>query len=196
MTQNPFIIFTLPRSRSAWLAHFLAYVKNGHRLRSVGHDSFSRCGSIEQCLGLFEADPPLAGTVETGAAFAFPVIQKRLPRARLLVVQRDPQDCLASLIRRGMVPDPQDWAKRVQDLWAVSGAGVRTIGFADLDLESCCRWIWAYCHDGSLPWDADWYEKWRPVNVQIDLPARLEELRRNAGFVEELKNEVREAANG
>lgn len=187
----PFIIFTLPRSRSAWLSHWLSYVHNGTRVRNVGHDAFSKCSSVEECEELFqdkEDRPALSGTVETGAAFAHRVISERLPHARLLVVQRDPMQCLHSLLAKGVRPDPDDWARRVQDLWAVSASGVRTVAYDDLDLESCARWVWEYCL--GLDWSNQWWAEWRPINVQIDMRKRMIELEYNRVRIDALKAEV------
>lgn len=186
---EPFIIFTLPRSRSAWLSHWLSYIENGQRVKAVGHDSFSRCSSVSDCLALFHDSPALDGTVETGAAFAYRLIKEKLPKARLLVVQRDPMDCLRSLMQKGIRPDPEDWAQRVRELWAVSASGVRTVAYNDLDLESCARWVWEYCLD--LPWDGHWWSQWTTTNVQVDMQKRAEELYRNAEKVARLKEEIR-----
>jgi hypothetical protein len=186
---EPFIIFTLPRSRSAWLSHWLSYIKDGSRVKSVGHDAFSKCSSLEQCFALFQAG--MDGTVETGAAFAYPVIRDGLPKAKLLVIQRDPMECLHSLLAKGLRPEPDDWAQRVRDLWTVSASGVRTVAYQDLDLESCARWIWEYCLD--VPWDAQWWAQWTPINVQIDMQKRVEELRKDADNIIKLKLEIANA---
>jgi hypothetical protein len=186
---SPFIIFTLPRSRSAWLSHWLSYIKDGSRVKSVGHDSFSKCSSLEECFALFEGT--LDGTVETGAAFAYPVLRNGLPKAKMLVVQRDPMDCLHSLMKKGITVDANDWSQRVRDLWTVSASGVRTIAYSDLDLESCARWIWEYCLE--VPWDIQWWAQWSPINVQVDMQKRMEELRRDADNIVKLKLEIANA---
>lgn len=190
---DPFIIFALPRSRTAWLSHWLSYIKDGHRVKAVGHDAFSRCSSITECLALFYAPGGgLDGTVETGAAFAYKLIREKMPRARLLVVQREPVDCLQSLMRKGIRPDPEDWSQRVRDLWTVSASGVRTVAYQDLDLESCAKWIWEYCLETA--WDAQWWSQWTPMNVQVDMQKRMEELHRNAERITQLKLEVSNAS--
>ena len=45
-----FIIFSLPRSRSFWLSHFLSYQKDGKQLAKCGQDEFSRQASVSGCL--------------------------------------------------------------------------------------------------------------------------------------------------
>jgi hypothetical protein len=190
---DPFIIFALPRSRTAWLSHWLSYIKDGSRVKSVGHDAFSRCSTVAECLALFYApDGGLSGTVETGAAFAYPLLRDKMPRVKMLVVQREPMDCLHSLMKKGITVEPDDWSQRVRDLWTVSASGVRTVAYQDLDLESCARWIWEYCLE--VPWDVQWWAQWTPVNVQVDMQKRAEELRKNADRVAQLKLEIANAS--
>ena len=184
---DPFIIFTLPRSRSAWLSHWLSYIKDGHRVKSVAHDgvqSLLPCRTM-LCIVRRRAQD---GTVETGAAFAYKSLRDGLPKAKLLVVQRDPMDCLHSLLAKGIRPEPEDWAQRVKDLWTVSASGVRTVAYEDLDLESCARWIWEYCLD--VPWDTQWWAQWTPINVQVDMQKRMEELRKDAANIRTLKRRL------
>jgi hypothetical protein len=183
---DPFIIFTLPRSRSAWLSHWLSYIKDGQRVKAVAHDGFSKCKTVAECLTLLGGQQ--SGTVETGAAFAYMMLRDKMPKAKMLVVQREPTDCLKSLWMKGIRPDPEDWAQRVRDLWMVSASGVRTVAYEDLDLESCARWIWEYCLD--LPWDAQWWAQWTPINVQVDMQKRMEELRKDADNIIKLKMEI------
>ncbi len=101
---------------------------------------------------------------------------------------------LASLQRVGLNPDKEDWTRRVQDLWAVSGAGVRTVAYRDLDLESCARWMWDWLV--GLEWDHEWWMKWRPVNVQVNMDQRIRELGDSAQAIERLKQEIKELADG
>jgi hypothetical protein len=144
---------------------------------------------LEECLDLFAGETKLDGTVETGAAFAYNILKEKLPKARLLVIQRNPMECLGSLRRQGVDTDAIDWPQRVQDLWAVSAAGVRTVAYDDMELESCVRWIWDYCL--GLPWNFQWWAGWHPVNVQVDMRKRRDDLMRDADKIAELKNEVR-----
>ena len=130
------------------------------------------------------------GTAETGAAFAFPVIKSLLPKANFLVIQRDPMEVYKSLGAQGFAIDQNDFAKRVWDLYALSAQGVRTVPYADLSLESCCRWIWQFCLD--WPWDHEWWEYWNARNLQVTMGQRKKELLSGDARVVELKREVEE----
>ena len=59
---KPFLVFGLPRSRTAWLSHFLAPSPG-----AVGHDTGIDCKSISDFIGQFYGRDRLAGTCETGA---------------------------------------------------------------------------------------------------------------------------------
>ena len=59
----PFIVFSLPRSRSAWVARFLSYGE-----KRCGHDVATECGSLAELTGRLHGE--YAGTAETGAVVA------------------------------------------------------------------------------------------------------------------------------
>ena len=180
----------LPRSRTAWLSHWLSYQQGGKRMRRVGHDEFSRCSSVQQCLDLFEGAEGLDGTCETGAAFAARLLQREMPKARMLVVRRNPEQCRKSLELLGLYVPAADWLQRVSDIWAVSALpGVRTVEYEDLRSESCCKWIWSWLL--GLEWDKGWWEHWTAINVQVDIGLRVKELLQRADAVQRLKAEVK-----
>jgi hypothetical protein len=65
--QHPFVIFGLPRSRTAWLAHWLGL---GRGL--VGHDMAIEANTAQ---GFLDALWQRAGTVETGAMRAWRLLR-------------------------------------------------------------------------------------------------------------------------
>ncbi len=73
-----YAVIALPRSRTAWLAHWLG----------ASHEALSRCGSLD--------DLTADGIVDTGSALFFPAIWKRWPDARYLFVFRDLADVIRS----------------------------------------------------------------------------------------------------
>src|SRR6185503_11458650 len=77
----PFVLFSLPRSRSAWLSVLLS--RPG---ALVGHDIGIGCAQPEDFAQRLRSD--LAGTCETGAAFAWRLIRWLVPDARFAVVRR------------------------------------------------------------------------------------------------------------
>ena len=90
-----FVVFSLPRSRSAWLSVFLS---RGSRL--VGHDIGVESATPEEFLGRIGAD--LAGTCETGAGFAWSSIRNARPDLKFAVILRNPVEVSASLERFGL----------------------------------------------------------------------------------------------
>ncbi len=178
---RPFIVLTLPRSRSAWLAWYLSYPP-----AEVGHDILVSCRSIAD----FEAKlDTVRGTVETGAMLGWRLIRHRLPHAKLLVILRSVEEVKASLRRLGFEPVAGELEFRAEMLAQLSAEpGVETITYSDLDDPVCCHWLFEHLLEEE--WDRAWYYKARPINVQIDFSARLVQLRRNQPALAALKSEV------
>src|ERR1700691_5659915 len=95
MSHAPFIVFSLPRSRSPWIARFLSY--GG---RPCGHDLATECASLDEFATLLRG--PYVGTVETGAVVGWRALRRRLPEARMAVIRRPVPEVYASLARFGL----------------------------------------------------------------------------------------------
>lgn len=164
MSQPPFLVLSLPRSRSAWLSHFLAY--DGRR---VGHDLALDCDSIENFLKPFVAG--LAGSCETGAVLGWKVLRQRLPMARLALVRRPLAEVLFSLERFGLDFDESDLFLKNELLDLVSSLpGVRSWDFDDLRGELACQQLFEFCL--GEPFDRDWWWELHFTNIQVDMKAR------------------------
>ena len=98
---RPFVVFALPRSRTAWLAKYLSY--SGE---SVGHDVAVRSDSIESFFSHF--DEGMIGTVETGAMAGWRLLRERVPAAAIAVVRRPIEDVKLSLSQFGVFPRAGD----------------------------------------------------------------------------------------
>lgn len=180
----PFIVFSLPRSRSAWLTVFLSAPS-----RLVGHDIGITSGSpgefIERLRG------PLAGTCETGAAFAWPLIKKRLPEARIAVVVRAPAEVCASLARFGFTGIEAEIAERSRQLERISAAaGVVTIQYQHLTDPQACARLHHHCTGRDM--DMAWWRHMDGMNVQVDMAKRTALLHRNGPQIAALKAAVHE----
>jgi hypothetical protein len=44
-----------------------------------------------------------------------------------------------------------------------------------------------------VPWNFQWWAQWTPINVQVDMQKRVEELRKNADNIVKLKLEITNA---
>ena len=176
--RRPFVVFSLPRSRSAWLSVLLG----------CGHDIATTIDHPEEFSGrLRDAG---GGSCETGAAFAFPLIRKLMPEARFAVVRRDPRDVLASL-QRLAIRDQQTevWARAAHLDAIAEQPGVLSVEFDALKRSTACAALYHHCRREQMP--PAWWAKLDGLNIQIDMAKRIDFLRLRHGRIEALKAEVR-----
>lgn len=184
MPMTPFIILSLPRSRSAWLARFLSY--DG---RKCGHDLATQCGSMKEFTDLFNSE--YAGTAETGAVVGWRAIRRLLPSARIAVIRRPVQEVYDSLAQFGLASPLLLSELRERDamLNQVSrGHGVRSFAFDDLNGIAACQELFEFCL--GVPFDWEWWEGLANVNVQVDVAKRLKFLTENRDRIEALKRDA------
>lgn len=179
----PFVIFSLPRSRSTWLSVYLS--KPG---RVIGHDIGVECKSPQDFIAKLGA-----GTCETGAAFAAPVIRKLVPDVKIVVIRRDVWEVSQSLDGLELGWHLQEMTQRARDLANLSAqSGVLTKTFHELETFEACDEIHRFCL--GEPADRLWWEKMSRTNVQIDIPWQMSRLKENAGGIAALKEAVRSHA--
>lgn len=180
---TPFVIFSLPRSRSTWLSVLLS-----HNGRAVGHDVGSESKTPEDFVARVRQ---AGGTCETGASFAWRKIRELMPEAQFIVVSRPVGDVIHSLESLGMVGLVDEMLKRDAELREIqSNVPHLSIRYDQLDEFWACDLI----HKAALgePLDPAWFEKMVHTNVQVDLRWQMERLRINRLDIEALKR----AANG
>lgn len=178
---GPFIVLSLPRSRSAWCKHFLSYAG-----AEVGHDEATKCGSV----GEFKARlAVLSGSCETGAVLGWRLLVEEIPGVRLVVVKRDPVEVFQSLLRFGIDADLDDLVRKWVLLDVVSALpGVLTLPYPALSSPQACQLLFEFCLD--LPFDWQWWEKLHSTRIEIDMRLRLQDLIMNRGRIESFKAEV------
>lgn len=154
----PFVIFTLPRSRSTWLSQFLSY--GGLQ---VGHDLAPRADTVQ---GFFDKLWPLAGTVETGAVEAHALLRKAMPDAKFVVVHRPVAEVRESLFRFG-ISEP-DLERRAEALRQIDGCH---IGYDQLRDVRICAAMWEYLYP--FAFDFGWWRHMDGQNVQVDVAAEV-----------------------
>lgn len=166
---RPFIVFGLPRSRTAWLSRFLSYGD-----WSCGHDELRHARSLDDVRAWFSQ--PCTGTVETNAAPWWRLIREFAPGARVAVIRRPVAEVTESLMRQGAATyDETALAKTLchldRKLDQIEGRvpGVLSVRFADMAREDVCARIFEHC----LPYrhDRDHWAKLAPVNIQVDMRA-------------------------
>lgn len=181
---QPFIIFSLPRSRSAWLSHYLTYAD-----KWCGHDTVIDCKTMDEFAGQFVGPQAIAGSCETGAMLGWRVIRHSMPKAKLLVVRRPILECWAELATFGIAGDMTEMYRRSELLSAISALpNVITIDWLELNDPNCCKMIFEHCLE--LDWNPRWWAKLAEVNIQVDMPRRIRKLQANHEILEQLKLDV------
>ncbi|NUB27730.1 GNAT family N-acetyltransferase [Azospirillum brasilense] len=164
----PFIVFGMPRSRTAWLSRFLTY---GDWV--CGHEELRHARSLDDVRSWLAQ--PCTGTAETAAAPWWRLARHLRSDLRVVVVRRDVTDATDSLMWLGLFADRtaverlmlrldrklEQISRRVPDALSVR--------FEDLEREEVCAAVFEHC----LPYqhDPDWWKLWAPVNIQCDMRA-------------------------
>jgi hypothetical protein len=165
---NQFIIFALPRSRTAWTARFLTY--GGW---FCGHDELQHMRSLADIASW--CSQPLTGTVETGASHWWRLLDKYAPETKVAVIRRPVPEVMESLRKVGCAGPGVEAELRRQDrkLDQIEKRipGALPVAFADLAKEDTCARLFEHC----LPFKHDhaWWEEISPVNIQIHFPALM-----------------------
>lgn len=181
---TPFIIFALPRSRTAWLSYFLTY-KDWH----CSHDIVTDVHSIADLEAFFKC--PNVGTAETGMIDGWKLIHKMRPDVKMVVIRRKITEVAESLAKFGIDAD-NDIIRRNNLLREVSALpGTLTISYDDLNREETCKMLFEHCLE--LPFDREHWLALKDRNIQVDISAWLEKLRKNHDSIQALKAEVAEA---
>lgn len=180
---SPFMIMALPRSRTAWTSHFLTYGE-----ARCGHDVGVECGSIGEFLGNFQSGF-LSGSCETGAMIAWKIIKKEIPSMKFVVVRRPTHEVWSSLTRWGIAGDERQLVEKAGMLSAISASpGAVTIDWLQLNDPSICRRLFEHCL--GIEMDVWHYQQLANVNIQINMPERIERLKVNQPRLLALKEEV------
>lgn len=166
----PFVIFSLPRSRTHWLSAYLSY--GGWH---CGHDEVRHSRSLDDVRSWLSQ--PLVGSVETAAAPFWRLLPTLCPEARVVVVRRPVDEVAQSLIAAGVAGEPDALAAALRrydrKLEQIERrlVGVLSVRFADLADEATCAQVFEHCL--GLPHDHDWWQRLAAVNIQEPLSVPL-----------------------
>lgn len=165
---RPFVIYSLPRSRSFWLSRYLAYGE-----WNCGHDEIRHARSLDDVRAWF--DQPNTGSAETAGAPWWRLVQSIRPDIRTILIRRPVSEVVESLSRHGFDPGLMtklmtrldqkldQVARRVPDVLSVT--------FDDLNTEEGRAKVFEHC----LPYrfDRSWDAIMAPLNLQISMTAMI-----------------------
>lgn len=166
----PFLIFGLPRSRTAWLAAFL----NGPGIRCE-HDLLGRCksfGDLGRYLG--RRSEGISGNADSGMLFYIEQVLEAVPaETRLVLVERAAEEVRESWERleagvlEPILPQLADAIATLK-----GRADVLVIPFAELDDHM--RGLWDHVTCETLPFPEERFELFQRFNIQLSREAFLE----------------------
>ena len=137
---NPFFILCLPRSRSAWLANFLTYGPS-----FCFHEGLIGCSDTKALRRKMETSgTSIVGNSDCGNIFFIDEIMKEFPDARLVVVRRDVEESVQSVMAMGEAFSEVGVIRTADNLLQNLRYQSLVIDFDELN-EDGCRTIWEYC---------------------------------------------------
>ena len=164
-----FVIFALPRSRTAWLSRFLSY---GDWF--CGHEELRHVRSLDDVRAWFSQGQ--IGTAETAGAPWWRLLERFAPYSPVVVVRRPVDEVVESLTRIPGLTFDRAWLQtamwrldRKLDQIEARLPGVLSVRYDDLANEATCARVFEHC----LPYahDAAHWSRLSPVNVQANMPA-------------------------
>lgn len=183
-----FLILCLPRSRSAWMAHYLNYPL-ARPIQPVGHDILLGCERVEDFLNSYRNG--MWGTVETSAAPLWKIVRKELPECKIVVVKRPLIEVWKSLNRIGWLGDLTELAELSETLNVAAAApGVECVYVQGLDSPEVGKWLFEYCLE--IDFDFEWWMDLHRVNIQVDVAAQAERVQRAKDLKPEILERSRE----
>ena len=191
---SSFLITGYPRSRTAWLANWMTYGRS-----FCFHEAVKWAPPCEVPELLASAGTVFAGTSDSLLPFYIDQVWPLLPSPRLVIVERDPKDALASLLTYGEGLDKN----MLREVHRKTGAALRRVkstypalivDYADLPLGSACRRIWEYCLPEE-PFTDRHSQRWLMLDsmrVQLSLEKEMADL--DNGAAETIAKLVRDFA--
>lgn len=185
---SPFIIYALPRSRTAWLAQFLSY--GGW---TCHHEAAIRMRSVDDVLAFFRQ--PRTGTAETAAAPGWRILHHHIPALRAVVVLRPVEEVVEATLRLDVAGVAQyDAAKLRANMTRIYRSleqiaerpGVLTVDYKKLSSAAVCRNIFEHCLPFQMP--PEWERMMQSRNIQADVKSVLRYYFDNFAAVEMFKS--------
>lgn len=185
--ETPFMIFALPRSRTAWLARFLSY-----RDWTCHHEVMARLRSINELKETLSKAK--TGFAETAAAPGWHLLKHFRPDLRSVVIRRPIEDTMAAMISAAEAVGAQYDMEKLKQITSYGERCLEKIAnrprtlvlqYEELNSESGCRKIFEFC----LPYRFDfyWWLMFSKRNIQVDLRHYFGWYLENKPAIEEFK---------
>lgn len=190
-TKTPFIVYALPRSRTAWLSAFLSYGD-----WACTHDQAMTLRSIQDARDFFGREE--TGTVETGVAPGWRLVNVLCPGIREVVIRRPVAEVMESFRAIDVsAVAVYDWDRLQRSLvyqdrclqQIAARPGVLVMNSSDLAAAAAGARLFEHC----LPYRFDhaWWEDMSRRNIQIDVVEQLRYAFAHRPEIEAFKRECR-----
>lgn len=168
-----FIIYALPRSRTAWCSKFLTYQDH-----TCAHEIALEFRIPEDYKNYFSN--PLCGAAETGVAQGWWLIEHACPSIKTVVIHRDLEEVVQSILEtdfsgvatydRDKLTKHMSYSKRMLDDIS-KRPDVLNLNFKDLVKMEECQKLFEFC----LPYkfDVKWWGSLKNQNIQINFKEML-----------------------
>ena len=167
----PFVVFALPRSRTAWLSRFLTY-----RASYCGHDESRYFRDLGDVKAWFKQDN--TGSAETGSAPWWRLALRYRPDLRVVVIRRSVPEVVDSLMavdlhgsgsfNRATLAERMMRMDAKLDQIEHRVPSAMSVKFDDLANQETCKSIFEHCLP--YPFDAAWWREMDAINVQCSMP--------------------------
>lgn len=164
-----FVIFAMPRSRTAWLSRFLTYGE-----WFCGHEELRHVRTLDDVRSWFSQGQ--IGTAETAGAPWWRLLGRFAPYSPVVVVRRPVDEVVESLAKIPGLSFDRAWLERA--MWRLDRKldqvearlpSVMSVRYEDLANEATCAGVFEHC----LPYrhDPAHWARLAPVNIQANMPA-------------------------
>lgn len=185
---RPFIVYSLPRARTAWLSEFLSY-----DTWKCHHEAATSMRSIDDVSAFFAQ--PCTGTVETAAAQGWRLLHHHVPGIRATVIRRPVDAVMQSMLAVDLAGEFVYDAPKLRKVMEYGDRmlaeisaqpKVLTVAWEGLGHEDVCAAIFEHCLP--LKFDRAWLRFWWGRNVQIDIRGMLRDYHANRAAIDEFKS--------
>lgn len=182
-----FLILALPRSRTAWLSHYLSYPM-ARPPQLVGHDILGECESVQMFLDSYKNG--MWGTVETAGSFLWRIVRQELPDCKIVLIRRPLVEVTRSLINAGLAGDLTRLAANDALLdAAATDPEIVSVPFNLLSEPWIGRWLFESLLE--LEWDFEWWYRVVNTNIQINVPQFIEKIPRLQANLDKVGKDAR-----